>query len=207
MNNKILLIILAFLISLNLKAQTKNPAFHKVSILDFSLCETTTNDLRKLNNKFKEVIIEEMDLAKGCYGQDSRFTAGRGIYSEDYPGMVFQKAQGSEYISKIRLTKTFNGNLPDSKSVNLKNLVLKDVFEMYPSFKKNWYSRECSKYWRFSNDTISFYVKIDPNKKPQFPIDEAYYLNKPIEGIDLVMSCYRNSKEDEEAVVQSRVVS
>lgn len=200
MNNKILLIILVSLISLNLKAQTKSRVFHKTSILGFNLCETTINDLQKHDNNFKEIIIEEMDFARGCFGQDSRFTAGKGIYSENYPGVVFQKAQDSEYISKIRLTKSFSGNLPDGKFINLKNMVLKDVFEMYPSFKKNWYSRGCSEYWGFSNDTVSFYVKIDPNKKPQFPINEAYYLNKPVEGIDLVMSCFRNSKEDEEYI-------
>ncbi|WP_157887043.1 hypothetical protein [Hymenobacter sp. PAMC 26628] len=71
---------------------------------------------------------------------------------------------------------------------------------MYPLLKKNWYSRGCSGYWQFSNDTVSFYVKIDTKKTPQFPIDENYYLDKHIEGIDLVMSCYKTSKEDEKYI-------
>ena len=36
-----------------------------------------------------------------------------------------------------------------------------------------------------------FYVKVDTTKKPQFPIDEAYYYDKPVEAIDLIVSCYR----------------
>ena len=45
--------------------------------------------------------------------------------------------------------------------------------------------------WSFSNDTLFFYVKIDTTKKPPFPIDEAYYYDKPVEAVDLLISCYR----------------
>lgn len=56
-------------------------------------------------------------------------------------------------------------------------------------------------YWNFSNDTISFYVKIDKNKQPQFPIDEAYYNDKPVEAVDLVMSCYSLQDNSKASVV------
>ena len=88
-------------------------------------------------------------------------------------------------ISKIRLTKEFKGNLPDGTPVDLKNLKLKDVFDIYPKLKDTWGSRSCSDYWSFANDTLFFYVKIDTTKKPQFPIDEDYYSDKLIEAIDL----------------------
>ncbi len=93
-------------------------------------------------------------------------------------------------ISKIRLTKSFKGKLPNDSLVNLKNLKLKDILKKYPKIKGKWLSRGCSKYWRFSNDTISFYVKIDKSIQPQFPIHKDYYLDKPVEAIDLVISCY-----------------
>jgi hypothetical protein len=47
---------------------------------------------------------------------------------------------------------------------------------------------------------LSFYVKIDKKKQPQFPVDEAYYMDKPIEAIDLVASCYSLSKNNDHHV-------
>ena len=95
------------------------------------------------------------------------------------------------------MTKEFKGNLPDGTPIDLKNLQLKDVFKIYPKLKDTWGSRGCSNYWSFANDTLFFYVKIDTTKKPQFPIDEAYYYDKPIEAIDLTISCYRIFEEKE----------
>src|SRR5207237_3341383 len=74
--------------------------------------------------------------------------------------------------------------------IELKNLKLKVVFALYPNLTDKWGSRGCSNYWHFSNDTLLFYVKIDATKKPQFPIDEPYYYDKPVEAIDLMISCY-----------------
>ncbi|MEO8112258.1 MAG: hypothetical protein ABI594_19580, partial [Ginsengibacter sp.] len=93
-------------------------------------------------------------------------------------------------VSKIRLTRDFVGRLPDGASVDMHSLLLKDVLKLYPALDSQWHSRDCSDYWTLSNDTISFYVKIDKDKKPQYPIDEAYYLEKPIDGIDIFISCY-----------------
>ena len=192
------IVLLPFLfIALNLKSQTSDSLLVKrTTISGFSLCYVTTNDLQKLSNDFKEVEVEEMDLSKDCFGQDSRFIAGKGLFSEKFQGMIFQKQQTSDKISKIRLTKGYIGKLPDGKSINLNTLLLKDLFIMYPQFKENWNSRGCSNYWKFSNDTMSFYVKIDPKIKPQFPINEMHYLEKPIEGVDLVLSCYGVPKEN-----------
>jgi hypothetical protein len=169
----------------------------KLTISGFSLCQATLPELQKLSNDFKPVEVEEMDLGKKCMGQDGRFENGKGYFSEKFPGMIFQKDQSTEQISKIRLTKQFKGNLPDGTPIDLQHLTLKDVFTMYPKLKNTWGSRGCSDYWHFSNDTLSFYVKIDPGKQPQFPIDEEYYYDKPIEAIDLVISCYSFFKSSE----------
>ncbi|KAA5538730.1 hypothetical protein [Adhaeribacter rhizoryzae] len=160
------------------------------SILGFSLCRTTLTDIRNLAKDFKVISLEEMDLPKNCYGQDSRFTNGEGYSSEQYPGVIFQKGNQSDYVGKIRLTRDFEGKLPNGSIINMKTLKLRDVFAIYPAFKDKWNSRGCSDYWKFSNDTISFYVKIDKTIQPQFPINEKYYYDKPVEGIDLVLSCY-----------------
>lgn len=162
----------------------------KITVAGFCLCHTTVADLKKMDANLAEVTVEEMDLGKKCIGQDSRYINGKGYSSEMYPGMIFQKSQDDDYISKIRLTKDFKGNLPDATPVQMDNLLLKDIIKRYPELDGKWGSRDCSDFWNFSNDTISFYVKIDPTKQPQFPIDEAYYLNKPIAGIDIMISCY-----------------
>lgn len=163
----------------------------KITISGFCLCQTTLSDLQKLSKDFKPVEVKEMDLGKKCIAQDSRFENGKGYYSESFSGMIFQKDQSTDEISKIRLTKDFKGNLPDGTPIDLRNLKLKDVFNIYPKLKDTWGSRGCSDYWSFANDTLFFYVKIDTTKKPQFPIDEAYYYDKPIEAVDLLISCYR----------------
>lgn len=163
----------------------------KITVSGFCLCQTTLSYLQKLSNDFKPIEVEEMDLPKNCFGQDGRYENGKGYYSNKFPGIIFQKDQNTDEISKIRLTKEFKGNLPDGTPIDLKNLKLKDVFKIYPKLKDKWGSRGCSNYWSFANDTLFFYVKIDTTKKPQFPIDEAYYYDKPIEAVDLLISCYR----------------
>ena len=143
-----------------------------------------------MQKNFSEVEVEEMDEGKKCYAQDSRYVNGKGYYSEGYPGMIFQKDRDEDYISKIRLTKGFKGTLPDGTPIDMNSLLLKDVIKLYPELNNTWSSRGCSDFWKFSNDTTAFYVRIDKNKQPQYPVDEAYYLNKPIDGIDILISCY-----------------
>jgi len=162
----------------------------KITVSGFCLCKTTLSDLQKLSSDFKSIDVEEMDLGRRCIGGDSRYENGKGYYSEKYPGIIFQKDPDEDYISKIRLTKDFVGQLPDGTPINMKSLLLKDVLKIYPELDSQWHSRDCSDYWTLSNDTISFYVKIDKDKKPQYPIDEAYYLEKPVDGIDIFISCY-----------------
>lgn len=143
-----------------------------------------------MSDDFTEIAVEEMDLPKTCYGQDSRFTNGKGIYSNRYPGIIFQEGNVKGYIGKIRLTKQFSGKLPNGSVVDLSTMKLRDVFTIYPELRESWGSRGCSRYWNFSDKTISFYVKIDKSIQPQFPVRESDYLDKPVEGVDLVASCY-----------------
>ncbi len=143
-----------------------------------------------MTDDLKEVDVEEMDYQKKCGGSDTRFTGERGFYSEKFKGMIFQKGNLSDYVGKIRLTRDFSGTLPNGSFVDLRAMKLRDVFVIYPELKESWGSRGCSDYWNFSDKTISFYVRIDKAIQPQFPINESYYLDKPIEGIDLVASCY-----------------
>lgn len=197
MRNCILITILILSFNLSLQAQSvrktsiDSTLAKKISISGFCLCQTTLTDLQKLANDFSKIEVEEMDTPKKCYALDSRYVNGEGFYSKQYPGLIFQKEEeNSDYISKIRLTKYFKGKLPNGSYLELKDLKLKDVFLIYPEFKDKWGSRGCSDYWKFSNDTIAFFVKIDSKIQPQFPINEAYYLDKPVEAIDLLISCY-----------------
>jgi hypothetical protein len=162
----------------------------KVIINNVCLCQTTIPDLKKTNPDLRDTVVEEMDLASNCNGIDSRFITGKGYSTAKSPGMIFQQDRSSDRISKIRLTKQFAGKLPHGKFINLGNLKLKELLLLYPQFKDQWGSRDCSNYWRFSNDTMAFYFKIDSTKKPQFPIDKMYYMDKPVEAVDITLSCY-----------------
>ena len=161
----------------------------KLTINGFCLCQTTISGLKRPDDSLRAVAVEEMDLPKGCFGEDSRFIAEKGYYSDKNTGIIFQKDRDSDYVSKIRLTKEFKGHLPDGNFVDLNNFLLKDLFNLYPQFKDKWQSRDCSGFWKFSDDTISFYVKIDKTKQPEFPIDKPFYLDKPVVAIDLIASC------------------
>jgi hypothetical protein len=162
----------------------------KISISGICLCQTSYADLEHLANDLKPVEVEEMDLPKNCYGQDARYENGRGYSSDKYPGVIFQKDPNTDYISKIRLTKDFKGKLPNGTPIDLQNLTVKEVLKSYPQLAGKWGSRGCSNFLNVGNDTISFFVKIDTNKNPQYPVDTAYYSERPIEGIDLKISCY-----------------
>ncbi|NNV54088.1 hypothetical protein [Limnovirga soli] len=174
----------------NAQSEIDSALAKKITVSGFCLCKSTIEDLRKLSIDFKPVEVEEMDMGKRCMGGDSRYVNEKGYASEKYPGLIFQKDPDEDYISKIRLTKDFVGLLPDETHIDMHSLLLKDVLKLYPEFDSNWHSRDCSDYWTLSNDTISFYVKIDKNKTPQYPIDEAYYLERPVDGIDIFISCY-----------------
>lgn len=185
----LILLVCSFLVK-SQKVEIDSLLATKITISGICLCRTTLDDLRSLSTDFKSIEVDEMDLGKRCGSTtDSRFENGKGYYSAKYPGIIFQK-DDENYISKIRLTKDYIGKLPDGTSINLKNLLLKDIIKIYPKLNSKWGSRDCSDYWSFSNDTLAFFVKIDKNKKTQYPIDEKYYMDKPIEGIDLMISCY-----------------
>lgn len=162
----------------------------KLTVSGFCLCQATLSELKALDSNLKNVQVEEMGLCSNGFVQDARFTNRTGYASAKYPGMIFQKDGDNDVISKIRLTKDFAGRLPDGTLINMKTLLAKDVIKLYPGYDKSWVSRGCSHYWSLTNDTLSFYIKIDTTRKPQYPLDEAYYLERPVEGIDLVVSCY-----------------
>jgi len=168
----------------------------KITVSGICLCKTTFADLQNMDKDLQEVDADDMDSPKKCYGQDSRFINGKGYASVKYPGMVFLKDDAG-FISKISLTKNFKGKLPDGIPIDMNNMLLKDMLNLYPAMKSPWGSRGCSDYYSFSNDTFLFYVRIDTVKKPLYPVDEGYYTDKPIAGIDLRMSCYSIYHKDD----------
>lgn len=72
----------------------------------------------------------------------------------------------------------------------MKTLKANEILNKYKNLN-NWTSRGCSDYWGINdNEKFYYYVKINKNKKPQYPVDEKYYAAQPIEGIDIVSDCY-----------------
>jgi hypothetical protein len=159
----------------------------RVSISGFCPCKTTISDLSKLG-VLKEIKTENMDFGPNCISSDARFDNQVGVILENVDGIIFQKEESTEYVSKIHLDYPFEGKLPTQQNISLVEMKFKDAKAMFPDF--NFSTRGCSNYWKYSNDTISFYLEIDKTIK-KYPLDENYYLDKPIAGIDIVLWCYK----------------
>jgi hypothetical protein len=103
----------------------------KLTVSGFCVCETKLTELKSLAY-FDKVSVEEMDYPEKCGGSDTRFTGGSGVYSDNYPGIIFQEGNVEGVVGKIRLTKQFKGKLPNGAAVDLSTMKLRDVFVIYP---------------------------------------------------------------------------
>jgi hypothetical protein len=162
-----------------------------IKLSQIKFCELTLDNLKQNDANLIQVNLEEMDLCSDGFVQDGRFENRIGYTTKLYPGVIFQKYQSNlNTIAKIHLTKDFKGYLPDGNFVDLKYLKAKDILQKYDSLDV-WTSRGCSDYLGINkNKELFFYVKLNKNKEPRYPIDAKYYSEQPIEGIDIVSDCY-----------------
>jgi len=192
--------ILTFLVlTITLKIYAQNSDTIKLS--DFKLCELTVDFLKQKDPNVKQVKVEEMNLCSDGFVKDGRFENQTGFESKLYPGVIFQKYQSDiNTIAKIHLTKDFKGYLPDGNFVDIKTLKAIDILKKYDSLNA-WTSRGCSDYWGINDSKkVYYYVKINKDKKPQYPIDEDYYSEQQIEGIDIVADCYSYYEEKSQKI-------
>ena len=187
--------ILILLFSLKSISQEKN----EIRLSEIKLCELTIDNLKQNDSDLKQINLEEMDLCSDGFVQDGRFENRIGYSSKLYPGVIFQKYDtNSNLIAKIHLTKDFKGFLPDGKYIDLKNIKAEEIIAKYDSLDV-WTSRGCSDYLGINrNKKLYFFVKLNKEKEPRYPIDEKYYSEQQIEGIDIVADCYalqRNTSE------------
>ncbi|MBT0810913.1 hypothetical protein KIH41_06420 [Litoribacter ruber] len=159
----------------------------KATVESICPCQTTLADIMK-SSTLQTVDVEIMEQGKNCISSDSRFENDKGYSLTQTKGLIVQKDDGTEYVTKVHLTKDFEGRLPNGKFVSIKNLKLKGVVKMYPNL--DYGTRECSEYWNYNNDTIHFYFKVNKTIN-RYPLDENLYADKPIEGIDIVLWCYK----------------
>lgn len=162
-----------------------------IKLSDFKLCELTIDVLKTKDPNLKQTKVEEMNLCSDGFVQDGRFENRIGYESELYPGVIFQKYElGTNRIAKIHLTKEFKGYLPNGNYIDLKFLKAEDILKKHDSLN-SWTSRGCSDYWGINDsEQLYYYVKINKDKKPQYPVDEKYYAEQLIEGIDIIADCY-----------------
>lgn len=162
-----------------------------IRLSDFKLCELTVDYLKEIDSNLIQVKVEEMNLCSDGFVQDGRFENRVGYESQLYPGLIFQKYQSDvNTIAKIHLTKSFKGYLPDGIYIDMKTLKADDILKKYDSLNA-WTSRGCSDYWGIKDaEKVYYYVKINKDKKPQYPIDQEYYAEQPVEGIDIISDCY-----------------
>ncbi len=162
-----------------------------IKLSDFKLCELTIDFLKEKDPNLKKTKVEEMNLCSDGFVQDGRFENRIGYKSALYHGVIFQKHEsGINKVAKIHLTKEFKGYLPNGNYIDLTFLKAKDILKKYVSLN-SWTSRGCSDYWGINdNEQIYYYVRINKDKKPKYPVDEKYYSEQQIEGIDIIANCY-----------------
>ena len=194
MKKTILILILLF--SIKLISQQKN----EIRLSEIKLCELTLDDLKQKDIDLKQITLEEMDLCSDGFVQDGRFENRIGYSSKLYPGVIFQKYDSnSNLIAKIHLTKDFKGFLPDGKYIDLKNIKAQEIITKYDSLNV-WTSRGCSDYLGINkNKELYFYVRLNKNKEPRYPIDDKYYSEQQIEGVDIIADCYSTQKSTSES--------
>lgn len=181
------IIILILLFSLKSISQKKDA----IRLSEIKLCELTLDNLKKNDVDLKQINLEEMDLCSDGFVEDGRFENRIGYTSKLYPGVIFQKYRKDlNSIAKIHLTKDFKGYLPDGRYIDLKSIKAEEIISKYNSLDI-WTSRGCSDYLGINrNKEIYFYVKLNKKKEPIYPIDDKYYSEQQIEGIDIVSDCY-----------------
>lgn len=162
-----------------------------VDLSKIKFCELTIEDLKAQDLDLKQVSLEEMDLCSDGFVQDGRFENRIGYISKLYPGVIFQKYDSNySVIAKIHLTTEFKGYLPDGNYIEVKTLKASDILKKYDSLD-SWTSRGCSDFWGIKkDDKLNFYVKIDQNRNPRYPVDQKYYSEQLIQGVDIISDCY-----------------
>ena len=183
------------ILALIITAKSHSQNSDTIRLSNFKLCELTIDIIKQKDSSLKQAKVEEMNLCSDGFVQDSRFENRIGYESALYPGVVFQKYEvGNNTIAKIHLTKEFKGYLPNGDYIDLKYLKAKDILQKYDSLN-SWTSRGCSDYWGIiDNKQIYYYVKINKDRKPQYPVDERYYSEQLIGGIDIIADCYTYNK-------------
>ena len=186
--------VFTFLILLTtIKSYSQN--LDTIRLADFKLCELTIDLIKQKDSTLKSIKVEEMDLCSDGFIQDSRFENRIGYESSLYPGVVFQKyEESSNTIAKLHLKNEFKGFLPNGNYIDLRTLKAKDVLKKYDSLN-SWTSRGCSDYLAIKDKKqVYYYVKIDKDKTPRYPVDEKYYSEQQIESIDIIVDCYVYNK-------------
>lgn len=184
------------LLFISIKTSSQN---NDVDLSKIKFCELTIDDLKAQDADLKQVTLEEMDLCSDGFVQNGRFENRIGYESKFYPGVIFQKYESHDIaIAKIHLTREFKGYLPDGNYIEVKTLKASDVLKKYDSLD-SWTSRGCSDYWGIKkDDKLNFYVKIDKNRNPRYPVDQKYYSEQLIQGIDIISDCYSYFEKEKE---------
>ncbi len=156
----------------------------KVTIDSICPCQTTLTDLKDKN--LVSFDYKELDSSLCPVNADGNAKETAYKIPAD-SSIVLQTSEDNEMVEKIHLKKGFEGLLPNGVSIKLKDLTVKDVEKLYPTF--DYRTTNCSSYWRYTNDTISFYIKIDRSIK-KYPLDEKFYADKPIDEIEIALWCF-----------------
>lgn len=186
------LIITLLLISCNIFSQDS-----LVNLFEINICKLSIEDLQKMDPDIKRVTLEQKDFCVDNFTEDGSFESKFAYKSKLFPGVRFYEPKKDEkLISKIHLTKEFKGYLPDGKFIEMKTLRVSSVVSMYTSII-DITPNKCNGYFELIKDEgQNFMLKVYKTNKPSNGANQINYEQQLTEGIDIIIECYIDSRED-----------
>ena len=180
MKSSLSIFIILFVI-INSFAQSK-----EINLSEIKLCEFKIIDSENIPKKVS--LIELDDCPNGISGlQIPGYERNIGYVSVDFKGVIFQNHPADSTLSKLLLTKTFRGFLPDGTYIDVSKLRAKDIINKYS--KHNWFSKTCTEYLGIQYQNMKFYIKYDKSNESRYPINQEFYSEKDIEVITIEVNC------------------
>lgn len=148
------------------------------------LCDKSFGELQQRGYVFNEVSIKN-DCVDNC----SSCEAGKWYTANRLKGVVLQKAINDDEILRIRLTKDYDGKLPDGRHIKLQELQLKDLIDI----SQTWYAEDCLGYTSLSQGNYRILVKTKRPAMSGFTnINDNRFADMPVEAIEIFNICLNN---------------
>lgn len=162
-----------------------------------NFCPLTLDDLKKIDPDIKLVAIEQADFCHGTSMEDGTSEIKFGYKSRLFPGVRFYEPKNDQnLIQKIHLTNEFIGFLPDGKFVEIKNLLISKVINMYTSQFMSTPNKCINYYEMIKDEGQDIVLKIYKSKNNKQDGNQVVTDKQFVQSIDVLFECYFDYVEE-----------